>query len=196
MRIAPMEGIILFLVGLVYWFYLYKITKSNDERLEDDDIDDNKLRTIKSLWLVVIITIIGLVALLYGSNLVTESAVVIAKALGISELVISGTIIAIGTSLPELVTSIQAARQKQFDLLIGNVVGSNIVNTLFILSSSAIISPVLISGHMSVFFLLTNIIASFLLLIGFVLFENRIFKRWQGLVFLVIYTLFLIYSFI
>ncbi len=196
MRIAPVEGIILFLVGLVYWFYLYKITKSNDERLEDDDIDDNKLRTIKSLWLVVIITIIGLVALLYGSNLVTESAVVIAKALGISELVISGTIIAIGTSLPELVTSIQAARQKQFDLLIGNVVGSNIVNTLFILSSSAIISPVLISGHMSVFFLLTNIIASFLLLIGFVLFENRIFKRWQGLVFLVIYTLFLIYSFI
>ena len=195
MRIAPVEGIILFLIGLIYWFYLYKITKSNDERLEDDDIEDNKLRIIKSLWLVIMITIAGLVALLYGSNLVTKSAVEIAKILGISELIISGTIIAIGTSLPELVTSIQAARQKQFDLLIGNVVGSNIVNTLFILSSSAIISPVLISGHISTFFILTNITASFLLLVGFILFEHKIFKRLQGILFITLYIIFLIYSF-
>jgi cation:H+ antiporter len=196
MRIAPLEGIILFSLGLVYWLYLYKITKANDERLEDDNIDENKLRSIKSLWLVVVITVAGLGALLYGSSLVTESAVLIAKVLGISELIISGTIIAIGTSLPELVTSIQAVRQKQFDLMIGNVVGSNIVNTLFILSTSAIISPIFIQGNISLFFLTANVTASLLLLLGFILFGNRVFKRWQGLLFLVLYIIFLIYSFI
>ena len=144
---------------------------------------------------MVIIALSGLGALLYGSNLVTESAVIIAKAFGISELIISGTVIAIGTSLPELVTSIQAVRQKQFDLLIGNIVGSNIVNTLFILSASAIISPIFIQGSLSLFFLIVNITASLLLLIFF-FFENGVFKRWQGILFLVLYGMFLIYSFI
>jgi cation:H+ antiporter len=180
MRISSPEGIVLFTLGLVYWFYLYKITKADDERLEDEDIDDNKLKRIKSLWLVILITISSLLALLYGSNLVTDSAVIIAKLLGISELIISGTIIAIGTSLPELVTSIQAVRQKQFDLMIGNVVGSNIVNTLFILSASAIISPIAIEGKNSYFFLIANIFASLLLLIGFLIFGKRIFKRCQA----------------
>lgn len=164
--------------------------------MEDEDIDDNKLKSIKSLWLVILITISSLIALLYGSNLVTKSAVIIEKLLGISELIISGTIIAIGTSLPELVTSIQAVRQKQFDLMIGNVVGSNIVNTLFILSASTIISPIFVEGKTSYFFLIANIFASLLLFIAFLMFRKRMFKRWQAVVFIVLYIIFLLYSFI
>lgn len=196
LQITAVEGLVLVFFGLVYWMYLYKITKSNDERLEDDDIDDNKFKKIQSSWIVLLITVIGLAALLFGSNLVTDSAVAIATMLGISELIISGTIIAIGTSLPELVTSIQAIRQKQFDLMIGNVVGSNIVNTLFILSASAIISPIAIHGATSLFFLIANIVAALLLLIAFLFFGKQVFKRWQSIVFIVLYIVFLIYSFI
>lgn len=196
LQITAVEGLVLVFFGLVYWMYLYKITKSNDERLEDDDIEDNKFKKIQSSWIVLFITVIGLVALLFGSNLVTDSAVAIATILGISELIISGTIIAIGTSLPELVTSIQAIRQKQFDLMIGNVVGSNIVNTLFILSASAIISPIAIHGATSLFFLIANIVAALLLLIAFLFFGKQVFKRWQGVLFLMLYIAFLIFSFI
>ena len=85
LQITAVEGLVLVFFGLVYWMYLYKITKSNDERLEDDDIEDNKFKKIQSSWIVLLITVIGLVALLFGSNLVTDSAVAIATILGISD---------------------------------------------------------------------------------------------------------------
>lgn len=195
-QISVSEGILLFLLGLVYFFYLYKLTLSHNKVAQSEDTIDTKLSHIKSLWLIVFITTIGLIALLYGSKLMTDNAVLIAKMFGIPELVISGTIIAIGTSLPELVASIQAVRQKQFELMLGNIVGSNIVNTLFVLSISSIINPIIITGHMSFVFLIINSIASSFLLVGFLLFGKQLFKRWEALFFLIMYCIFLIYSFL
>lgn len=194
MQISSTEGVLLFFLGFIYWFSLYKITKSNDERLEDDDIEDNKLKKIHSLWVVAGITMASLTILLYGSNLVTDAAVIIATTLGIPELIISGTIIAVGTSLPELVTSIQAVRQKQYDLMIGNIIGSNIVNSLFVLGASAIISPLVIHAP-ATFYLFGNILVALLVLLAFIIFEKRVFTRWQSIIFLFLYIFFLIYNF-
>jgi len=188
--ITQIEGLVLLASWFFYWFYLYRITKTDTERLEDDNISDNKLARVSSVSWVIVITIASLVALLYGSSLVTDAAVLIARSFGVSEFIIAGTIIAIGTSLPELVASIQAVRQKQFDLMIGNVVGSNIVNTLFILGASALIRSVPISGE-AVSYLYMNSVAPILLLVGFTLFAPRVFKRWQAVVFIVLYLAFL-----
>lgn len=191
MQITQIEGIVLVVLGLFYWLYLYKVTKSDTERLESDDLEQNKLRNIKSVGALIIIIATSLAVLLYGSSMVTSSAVAIAKLFDISELVIAGTLIAIGTSLPELVTSIQAVRQKQYDLMIGNIIGSNIVNTFFILGASVVIHAIPINKD-GISYLMTNVMASVLVLIAFTLFETKTFKRWQAVVLLAIYVLFLI----
>lgn len=191
--VTQIEGLVLLILGLFYWFYLYRITKTDTERLEDDNIADNKLAKVSSLGVVVGIVVASLVALLYGSSLVTDSAVFIAQSLGISEFIIAGTVIAVGTSLPELVTSIQAVRQKQFDLMMGNIVGSNIVNTLFILGASAVIHNIPV-GAEAMSYLYMNSIAPIVLLVGLTLFTSREFKRWQAAVLIILYILFLAFA--
>lgn len=193
MQISQYKGLALLLLGLFYWLYLYKITKADKERLEVDEIEHNKLQNIKSLSIVIGITLFSLIALLFGSNLATKNAVIIAQSLGIPELIIAATIISIGTSLPELVTGIQAIRQKQFDLLVGNVVGSNIINSLFILGTSALIHSIPVTND-AINYLAINIIASILLLVSFTLFKPRVFKRWQAIVLVIVYIIFLIYT--
>ncbi len=191
--LTKMEGLILLLLGFFYWFYLYRITKANTERLEVDDITDNKLSKVTSVALLFVITTASLAGLLYGSNIVTSNAVWIAQYFGISELVIAGTIIAIGTSLPELVTSITAVRQKQYNLMIGNVVGSNIINTLFILGTSVLIRPVSVEKD-AIPYLQMNSISSIMLLIGFTIFIPRVFRRWQAYILLLTYIAFLAFT--
>lgn len=192
-ELTQIEGIVMLIFGLFYWFYLYKITKANTERLEQEDLEENVLRSIKSLGLLVLIVIASLIALLYGSSLVTDSAVTIATMFGISELVIAGTIIAIGTSLPELVTTVSAIRQKQYNLMIGSVVGSNIVNTLIILGVSAVIHSIPIHKD-AVLYLMINVLVSVLMIVSFTLFQPRVFRRWQGITLVAGYVLFLIYN--
>lgn len=190
-QLTQLEGIFLVIFGLFYWFYLYKITRADSQRLEGDDLEQNQLKNIQSTPVLIVIIVTSLIVLLYGSNLVTERAVAVAHLFGISELVIAGTIVAIGTSLPELVTSISAIRQKQYDLLIGNIIGSNIVNTLFILGTSAMIHSIPIHTD-GVSYIMMNVLTSVLILIGFTLFQPRVFKRWQGCILVLIYIFFLI----
>ncbi len=191
--IVPIEGLMLVALGFFYWFYLYKITKTDTERLEDENISDNRLKKIASNALVFVITAGALVSLLYGSNLLTNSAVFIAQSFGISEIVIAGTVIAIGTSLPEFATSVQAVRQKQFDLMVGNIVGSNIINTLFILGISALIRPVSVNSE-AMPYLIMNSIIPVLLLAGLTLFVPRVIMRWQAVLLLLLYGVFLFFS--
>lgn len=191
--ISSTEGVVLILSGLVYWMYLYKLTKSDKERLEADEIDHNKLEKIKSNWHVGLITLVSLGGLLLGSHFVTNGAVFIAKALGISELVIAGTVVAVGTSLPELVTSIHAIKQKHYDLMIGNIVGSNIMNTLFILGASAAINKIPVSKE-AVFYLHFALLTVVMLLVGFTFPNRQKFGRPTGIFFLILYIIFVVYS--
>lgn len=115
------DGIILILFFLIFIYYLVGMIKTKEKTREEDE---NNISLKKSIILI----ILGITGIIFGSNFVVESASKIAKLLGITERMIALTIIALGTSLPELVTSLIATKKGEYDIAIGNVVGSNIFN--------------------------------------------------------------------
>ena len=140
-NIANIEGIILLLILICYIFYLVKnARKSKDANV----VEKAKLTPLKSA----IFIIVGLAGIVVGGDLVVNSASNIAIALGMSETLVGLTIVAIGTSLPELVTSLTALKKGENQLVIGNVIGSNIFNILFVLGASSAISQIPIDQSM------------------------------------------------
>lgn len=141
-HLSRIAGAILFIGIIAYTvfsiIYAKKEGKKDPESLEEFD----EFKASKSVWLDLLYIVIGLVILIIASNLLVESSVFIAKAMGISEAVIGLTIIAAGTSMPELATSIVAAIRKNPEIAIGNVVGSNIFNILSILGISSLVKPI------------------------------------------------------
>ena len=114
------DGIVLILFFLVFIYYLITLMRNK--------VEDEKDKEVMPLFKAIMFTLVGLISIIIGSNFVVDSASALAKAIGISERIISLTIIALGTSLPELVTSITATKKGEYDIAIGNVVGSNIFN--------------------------------------------------------------------
>ena len=180
--ISRIDGIIFvsfFLIFIVYNIQLI-LSGSYDEEFKTKNYSIKK---------AILFIIIGIGFLILGGKAIVYSATEIARIFGISERIISLTIISIGTSLPELATSVIAARKKNVDIAIGNIVGSNIFNVFFILGTSAIIYPVTVSLS-SQFDLLVNILSSLLLFIFIFTGKGRKINRWEGLVFLVLYILY------
>ena len=140
-NINRIEGIILLILLIVYITYLvYSVKNTN----ESDYVEKPKLTINKSI----IYIIIGFIGIVLGGNFVVNSASNIAITFGMSETLVGLTIVAIGTSLPELVTSITALKKGENKLVIGNVIGSNIFNVLFVLGSSSALSPIALSSNM------------------------------------------------
>lgn len=133
--VTRVEGGILWIAFLIYLGYLLWMAKKGKE---DNEPDEKQ----KSLPVQLLMILVGLVCIVLGSDFVVDGATEIAKVIGISERIIGLTIVAFGTSLPELVTSIAAARRGNADIAIGNIVGSNVFNILFVAGTSALISPV------------------------------------------------------
>ena len=127
-----------------------------------------------------------LIGLVGGGELVVKGAVGIAHRWGISERVIGLTIVAVGTSLPELVTSIMAARKGSVDLAIGNVIGSNLFNAFLILGITTTITPIAINQSI-LWDILVNIGASLLLFLSIFVGRGRKISRWEGIIFLACY---------
>lgn len=178
-RLAALSFIVLFVLFLIY---LLKIAK-NIEELDED---------AKNLGIFKIILFIfgGLLALFYGSEFTINSAVDIAHALNISDRIIGLTIVAFGTSLPELVVCINAALKKESDLCIGNIIGSNIFNILFVLGLAGIIHPITYKAN----FLSDNILALIAVLMLFIYtFKSKQLNKWQGLSFVLIYLGYVVY---
>jgi cation:H+ antiporter len=138
--ISTLEGILLFGLFIGFNVYLFK-TSSNDDSEVVEIVHAKNLSWFKSI----IYFIGGIIGLYLGSELLVENAVSISREFGISERIIGVTIIAIGTSLPELTTSVIAAISKQTDLALGNILGSNIMNILSIIGLTAIIKPIGVS---------------------------------------------------
>ena len=130
--ISRIDGLVL-VAGILAYLAMTLMTAKVDQR------DDNPLMVQWKAWGY---TLLGLVVLVIGARLLVDSATEIARAVGISEAVIGLTIVAVGTSLPELATSIVATIRKQTEIAVGNVVGSNIFNTLSILGVTALITPI------------------------------------------------------
>ena len=139
--ITTLEGIILFALFIGFNVYLFKTSDNDDPEVADEIELAKRLSWPKSIFYF----IGGIIGLYFGSELLVENAVLISREFGVSERVIGVTIIAIGTSLPELITSIIAALSKRTDLALGNILGSNIMNILSIIGVTAIIKPIGVS---------------------------------------------------
>ena len=139
--ISSIEGIILLIIMVAYIIYLIYTTRKSGNA---NEVEKPKYSLPKSI----IFILIGLIGIILGGDLVVDSASAIAIALGMSETLVGLTIVAIGTSLPELVTSITALKKGENQLVIGNVIGSNIFNILFVLGASSAISAIPISQGM------------------------------------------------
>lgn len=141
--VSRLDGIIL--IALFILFIIYTIVmafKGETFDKEDDNVEEEKEAKKGSTLKDILFIVLGIVALKVGGDLAVDNAVNVAKILGLSEKIISVTILAIGTSLPELVTSVSAAIKGKSDIAIGNILGSNIFNMLLIIGTSSLIKPI------------------------------------------------------
>lgn len=136
--ISRFEGGFLWLLFILYLGYLFYLSKKNKEET---------VSTKKPVWQLIIEMIGGAVIVVIGSNLTVNAASEIARTIGLSERFIGLTIVALGTSLPELVTSVTAAKKGNADIAVGNIIGSNIFNILFIIGTSSLIIPIKYDSH-------------------------------------------------
>lgn len=179
-RIEGLALLVVFAAFLVYTFYTAKADASTTTE-----------STPFPLWKCVVLILAGLVGLVVGGEMIVKTAVAIARYCGVAEAVIGLTIVALGTSLPELATSVVAAFKHNNDIAIGNVVGSNIFNVFFILGTSAIIKhlPVYPGIEIDAALVAVSALAVWLLLCN----KNRSINRWGGALLLVIYAGYLTY---
>ena len=175
--ISRFDGIVMWSFFLGYLYYIFKMSKN---QMEETEIKKTNLLFIP----------LGLICLMVGSNFAVDAATNIAVSLDVSQRFIGLTIVALGTSLPELVTSVTAARKGNADIAIGNIIGSNIFNILFVVGSSALITPVPFESH----FIIDSFVA---ILIGLVLYlctkKTRVLDKKTGILLLVTYSIYFIY---
>jgi cation:H+ antiporter len=187
-EVSRMDGII---VLAVFSFFMYvttrKVLRAKSARSKERSVDNGKGR---GLWLFVVMVVGGLVMLVIGGQMIVTSATNIAESLGIRQAVIGLTIVALGTSLPELATSVVAATKKNSDIALGNVIGSNIFNVFFVLGISALIRPLPAYRNMEIDL---GIAALGSLLVLIFVSTNRQYeiKRWAGFLLLLIYVAYL-----
>lgn len=180
--ISFIEGIILLLLFIIYLIYLFVLAKKN---INYDEDDIKKISVPKALLL----TVIGLFLIVFGSSVTVDAATAIARVLGLSERFIGLTIVALGTSLPELFTSVSAARKGNADIAIGNIVGSNIFNILFVIGISGAIIPVPFATGFR-FDTLAAVYAGVLLLLCSL--KNKTLYRLAGIIMLLSYVIYFI----
>ena len=187
-KLSRIEGIVMVLCYVAVIIFSIKSGNKEQGVQEDEPQESSKFSWIKSLLLVAL----GLLALVYGADLTLDSAITIARSLGISERVIGITLLAGGTSLPELAASLVAVSKGHGALALGNVIGSNIANILLILGSCATITP-LAMGSITYIDLGVLFGAAVLLAISARVFGHRVITRMEAVAFLAAYVLYIWY---
>jgi cation:H+ antiporter len=183
--ISRLDGVVLLLIFSLFMYYTLKMAKNNTESQDEGFLP-------MKIWKAVLLIAVGLVALVVGGKVIVINAVSIAQAFGVSQAVIGVTVVALGTSLPELATSAIAAFKKNPDLAIGNVIGSNIFNVFFVLGISAVIRPLPSYSNLWIDASLAAL-GSLLLLLFVSTNRNKELKRWQGAFFLACYGVYLVW---
>lgn len=191
--ISKTDGIILIILSVIYFIYpiILEIKDVAETYIRDKN---NKTNDIK-IWKSILFIVLGIVLLKYGGDFVVDYSIQIARMLNISERVIGLTIVAIGTALPELVTSIFAVIKKDTDLAVGNLVGSCVLNLLLILGIGALITPLIVSNEFiqNLLILLgTNLLIWLFNFIG----KKNYISRIQGSILIVIFGAYIIKLFI
>jgi len=181
--ITRIDGIVMLLFFAIFIYYTFSIAKVKGEPEEV-----LKYSLIKSILLI----LGGMAGLAFGGHFVVSSAVNIAKLFNVSESLIALTIISIGTSLPELATSVVAALKKNPDIAVGNVIGSNIFNIFWVLGFSAVIRPVVFTPILN-FDVLFVVFITVLLFIYMFVGKKNVIQKWQGASLATLYVAYIVY---
>lgn len=186
-RITRGEGFVMLCFFVIFLFYTLTIAKEKHEK------PDEKAKVIpmpKSIGYI----ILGLVGLTVGGDWIVTGAIKMATALGMSEALIGVTIVAIGTSLPEIVTSAVSAYKGKKDIAIGNAVGSNLFNIFWVLALSAIVKPLPFDEKLNVDVLVNLLASTLLFLFLYVRNKEHVMKRGHGILFILLYVGYIVYS--
>ena len=188
-----LDGIVLLIVFIGYmgWVIIQK-GKDPKKAVEEADEETKSSLTGKNPWLLWGIAILSLALLIFGGNLFLDSAKNLARAWGMSEAVIAITIVAVGTSLPELVTAIIAASKKNPQLVLGNVIGSNLFNLMFILGTASTVKPLTFTDINVIDYEVMFLAALMLYLVIFTFKKNK-FDRIEGVIFFLAYIAYMVY---
>lgn len=183
--ITRSDGFIFLLFLSIFMYYIIEIGLKSRKNAMVEPVPENI-----SWGKNILITLLGLAAIIFGGDLVVDNGTKIAFSLGMSETLVGLTIIAIGTSLPELVTSISAALKKESEIALGNIVGSNIFNILFVLGASATISPLAVNDKVFM-----DVVFMIVLTVVLLIFSRTHFKigKREGVVLVAAYIIYLIY---
>ena len=183
------DGLILLSFFIIFLYYTYGLSKAPASQPKNINKNITMSSIKSSLWIF-----LGLSGLIIGSQLIVNNAVILASQLGFSEAFIGLTLVAVGTGLPELTTTAVAAYKKQMDIAVGNIIGSNIFNILFILGITTLIKPLPLKGEIliDIYMLCASTI-----LLYIILFVNSRFKigRAEGFIMLSFYIFYIVYLF-
>ncbi|GAB4285242.1 MAG: calcium/sodium antiporter [Candidatus Dojkabacteria bacterium] len=177
------EGLVLIGFFIIYLYYTFEVARTG-EKEEEEPV------RVMSIPRALIFIAGGILGLVIGGEFSVSSASTLAKAAGLSDAIIGLTVIAIGTSLPELTTSVIAAFKKKADVAVGNIVGSNIFNIFWILGLSSTLSPIVIESDLRIDFLFL-ILATILMFISLFTFKKRRIDRKEGLFFVLLYVVYI-----
>lgn len=180
-NLSFVDGVILWAFFLLFLLYLFRLIKKGEEVALDEveELEENDTG-----FKLIIMIVLGMAAIVIGSNVTINAATVIATELGISERLIGLTIVAFGTSLPELITSITAAWKGKNDISVGNIIGSNIFNILFVLGTTALVSPVPVTFAAG--FIIDGIVAIAALGVFFIFINKELYLRKVGAIIMLV----------
>ena len=193
-KISRLDGIILFAGAILYTAFAIKQGRKETDAVEKEYSDEFGAKAKSSSWPVqALLMIAGLAMLVLGARWLVDGAVQIAKLLGVSELVTGLTIIAAGTSLPEVATSVIASLRGERDIAVGNVVGSSIFNILAVLGLSSLVSPTGINVALAALTFDMPVMIAVALACAPIFFTGHLIARWEGGVFLLYYVAYTAY---
>jgi len=183
--LTRVDGIVLLLFFVIFVYYIIEVAKGSRA-----DVGKSLNITRMSNRKISLLIIFGALGLFIGGKWVVDGAVLIAKSFGVSDFLIGATVIAMGTSLPELVTSIRAAMKNDLDLVVGNIIGSNIFNIFWILGLVSVIAPVSIPSDINFDIIFLGLSTSLLFAFVF-LGKKHYLERYQAVIFIVMYFVYI-----
>ena len=184
--VSRLDGLILWALMICYLLYLRRMVKSGEETLEEIPGEGIEM----PVWKMLLMIVAGGACIVIGSDLAVDSASELARIFGMSERLIGLTIVAFGTSLPELVTSVTAAIKGKADIAVGNIVGSNIFNILFVIGTSSLITPIVYAES---FFVDSLVCVAVAILLWLCVFRNKKLSRMGGAILLIADIAYFIY---
>lgn len=184
MEISRADGLVFLVIFVCFLIWMVRAAKANPVQPEEEEVK------LLPVWKCVLYILLGGAAIMWGGDLVVDSASAIAANFGLSQNLIGLTIVAMGTSLPELVTSVVASRKGEVDMALGNVLGSNVFNILMVLGAAAAISPIAFVQENMIDIILLTVMS--LIVWGFAWTGKQV-RRGEGMIMLLVYAAYMVY---